>query len=492
MFIGWPNYSLVRTLEKRQRQRDLRARVSAANHLLHAVVRALSGKNFSKRMRRAGAAFENASADELRTALLDKGMAAEIRKFTNPGPEFEEFDPAIARGRRPRVKALAYYLPQFHEIPENNEWWGRGFTEWTNVARGAPRFVGHYQPRIPRDLGFYSLTDRAVLKRQAETARAAGIHGFCFYYYWFGGRRLLEKPLEGFLRSPEIDIDYCLMWANEPWTRRWDGAEEHVLMSQNYDKDEGEAFVDALVRHFQDHRYIRIGGRPLFLVYKPDRIPDAGERFARWREQFRRRHGEEPLIFLAQTRRDIDPASYGLDGAIGFPPHGLTAESIVDRRNLNILDRDFHGSVHSYETMMRNALSEPTHPFPLIPAVMPGWDNDARRPGGGMVVHGASPEKYEEWLDHAARYALDHPVFGESFVAINAWNEWAEAAYLEPDIYYGAAYLNATARALCGIVDRARMASRPVTAKLGISAELAEDMTSGERPSDEESRSIPE
>ena len=204
--------------------------------------------------------------------------------MVRPGPEFEEFDPQIANGAPPRTKAIAFFLPQFHAIPENDEWWGKGFTEWANVVRGSPRYVGHYQPRLPRDLGFYDLTRAETLPRQVELARAAGIHGFSFYYYWFDGKRLLERPLERFLNDPAIDFPFCLTWANENWTRRWDGHDDEILIAQTYDPGYDVALVDDLQRHFADPRYIRLQGRPLLLLYRADCIPDAARRIERWRE----------------------------------------------------------------------------------------------------------------------------------------------------------------------------------------------------------------
>src|SRR5262249_11667901 len=176
---------------------------------------------------------------------------------------------------------MAYYLPQFHAFPENDAWWGRGFTEWTNVARGLPRFVGHYQPRIPRDLGSYTLQGTEVMRRQVELARQAGLHGFCFYFYWFNGKRLLEKPIDAFLADRSIDFPFCLMWANENWTRRWDGAESEVLISQSYDPDDDERLVAEFMRHIADPRYIRVGGRPLLMLYRPGIIPKAAETMKR-------------------------------------------------------------------------------------------------------------------------------------------------------------------------------------------------------------------
>jgi len=377
--------------------------------------------------------------------------ADEVRRRVKAGPEFEEFDPQIAADSPPRAKLLAYYLPQFHPIPENDEWWGTGFTEWSNVVRGVPRFAGHYQPRVPRDLGFYDLGKPETLARQVDLARAAGIHGFSFYYYWFHGKRLLERPLERFLGDSSIDFPFCLMWANENWTRRWDGQDEEILIGQTYDPAQDSALVDDLQRHFADPRYIRLQGRPLLLLYRVDCIPDAADRIARWRELWLSRHGEEPLIFMAQGFGHMDPRTFGLDGAFEFPPHKVVRGLPGINSQLTALDPTFEGHVIAYSDVVDRALSERAPEYPLVRTATPSWDNDARRQGsaGQITLHGSSPAAYERWLRELVDRAMEHSVFGEPLVFVNAWNEWAEAAYLEPDIHYGAAYLNATARALC-------------------------------------------
>lgn len=197
----------------------------------------------------------------------------EVKRFTKPAPEFEEFVPLPASAPR-RAKLLTYYLPQFHAFPENDAWWGKGFTEWTNVPRGLPRFAGHYQPRIPRDLGFYSLNHAETIRRQVAMAKGGGVFGFVFYYYWFNGKRLLDKPVDAFLADSSIQMPFCLMWANENWTRRWDGAEAEVLISQDYRAEDEEQLIVNFARHFTDPRYIRVQGRPLLMIYRPGIIKD--------------------------------------------------------------------------------------------------------------------------------------------------------------------------------------------------------------------------
>lgn len=379
----------------------------------------------------------------------EASVPREVKRFTKPGPDYEEFRPLPADAAR-RVKLLAYYLPQFHAFEQNDAWWGKGFTEWTNVPRGLPRFKGHYQPRVPRDLGFYTLEGDAAFRRQVEMAKAGGVHGFVFYWYWFNGTRLMEKPVERFLDDPSIDMPFALMWANENWTRRWDGAESEVLISQDYRPDDDEKMVAEYARHFRDKRYIRIGGRPLLMIYRPALIPQSKATIARWRHLFRETHGEDPLIIMAQGFGDTDPRPHGLDGAIEFPPHKLTQTMEPIATGLEILDPDFTGKVYHYHAVAQVSLEEPAPDFPLIKTAVPSWDNDARRQGTGLVITGSTPAAYEAWLARLIEHAGQHPFHGEAIVCVNAWNEWCEGAYLEPDLHFGAAYLNATGRAVTG------------------------------------------
>jgi len=380
-----------------------------------------------------------------------------VKHATRPASHFESLNPAPPHAPR-RAKLLAYYLPQFHHVPENDAWWGTGFSDWTNLGRAMPRFVGHQQPRIPRDLGYYSLDDPATLPRQIALARGAGIFGFVFYTYWFNGRRLLEKPQEQFLADPTLDFPFCAMWTNENWTRRWDGLEREVLMAQEYLPADDPALIACFARLFRDPRYIRVQGRPLWMIYRVTLIPDASRRIAAWRRMFREAHGEDPVIVMAQSLGDYDPRPYGLDGAIEFPPHKLSQETPRLNGTLDLLDPDFAATVHDYEALAKTSLGMPAPDYPLIKTIVPGWDNDPRREGKGLVLHGSTPAKYQAWLDALIIQADRHRVFGEAFIGVNAWNEWAEGAYLEPDTYSGAAYLNATARAVC-VQDRSAFAA---------------------------------
>ncbi len=379
-------------------------------------------------------------------------IAEEVRRNTRPHPEFETvapLPPGLAGNAS--VKLLAYYLPQYHPVPENDAAWGQGFTEWTNLGRALPRFAGHLQPRIPRDLGHYRLDGGDTLRQQVALAQGAGLHGFVFYFYWFNGRRLMDAPLEALLADPGVSMPFCLMWANENWTRRWDGSDDQVLVSQDYRIRDEPALVAELARHFADPRYIRLDGRPLLMVYRPRLIPDTAATVSRWRRLFRDGSGEDPVFVMAQSFGDEDPRPHGMDAAVEFPPHKLTARVPMVNSTLHVLDPAFDAEVYEYAAIARASVEEPAPSYPLIKTAVPGWDNDPRRQGAGTVLHGATPALYQAWLEDLIRFATRHPVHGERIVCINAWNEWAEGATLEPDVHWGAAFLNATARAAGGL-----------------------------------------
>lgn len=345
------------------------------------------------------------------------------------------------------VKAIAIYLPQFHRIPENDEWWGEGFTEWTNVRQGKPQFWGHYQPHVPHpDIGYYDLTDPSVMEKQAQLARQFGIHGFCFYYYWFNGRRLLEMPSDRLLSSGKPDFPFCFCWANENWTRRWDGQEQEVLMGQEHSYESDERFIQDMLPALRDRRYIRINGRPLLAVYRPGLLPDPKATFTHWRNVCRREGLGE--IYLAGFKAfDLhDPEPFGLDAAVEFPPHHCKVDK-SNREELPVFN-DFCGAIFDYRKVAENLLNHPGGNFILFRGVMPGWDNTARRQKHGSIWAHSDPQLYCRWLHRAVLQTRRHPNPDERLIFINSWNEWAEGAHLEPDERYGYAWLNATRLAL--------------------------------------------
>ncbi len=381
-------------------------------------------------------------------------------KFTAPGEFFEEYKDDIISAdiiSHAEIKPLliAFYLPQFHPIDENDNFWGKGFTEWRQLFKSVSKFPGHYQPRIPRDLGFYDLNQLSAFRKQVEMALKSGIGGFSYYYYWFNKKRVLEKPIELMLNS-DIEMPFMLIWANENWTRTWDGAESQVLLRQDYRQEDDEALVDDWVRHFNDRRYIKLNQRPFFVIYNPKNIPDAKNTIERWRRMISKKIRIEPLIFMAQTFGELDPYKYGLDGALEFPPHKLS-QNLQGREMPDSYSPDFKGRVIEYDDFVDVSLNEQHDVgYPLVKTIVPSWDNDCRRPNRGLTLESSTPLKYQKWLEELINRAFQNPIEDTPIVAINAWNEWAEGAYLEPDVYYGSAYLNSTARAYRDSIQKKR------------------------------------
>jgi GT2 family glycosyltransferase/tetratricopeptide (TPR) repeat protein len=354
-------------------------------------------------------------------------------------------------------RLIAFYLPQYHPIPENDTWWGKGFTEWTNVGKAKPLFEGHYQPRLPADLGYYDLRVPEVRQAQAALARQYGIHGFCYYHYWFNGRRLLERPVNDLLASGEPDFPFCLCWANENWTRAWDGLDRQVLIRQEYRADDDLAHIRWLAKVFRDPRYIRIEGKPLFLVYRVGVLPDVLRTVTIWREEARKLGIGELFLACVESRvggaAAVDPRTIGFDAAVEFQPDGLHVPKPVRRV-------DDYGGIYDYGALVENMLRKPAVEYRRFGCVAPGWDNSARRKENPTIITGSSPELYERWLHSLLSRQTPHRQ--ESFVFINAWNEWAEGAYLEPDQAWGHAYLEATRRALTRAREEASRATIPI------------------------------
>jgi lipopolysaccharide biosynthesis protein len=343
------------------------------------------------------------------------------------------------------VKIIAYYLPQYHPIPENDEWWGKGFTEWRNVTRAFPVFEGHYQPRAPGELGYYDLRVVDVMRRQVELAKLHGIGAFCFHFYWFGGKRLLELPVENYLKNHDLDLPFSLCWANENWSRRWSGNDRDVLIAQEYSPEDDIALIRHIDRYFRDDRYLKIDGKPVFTVYRPELFPDMVATVARWRAEMKKLG--YPGIYLIATNafNFTDYKIFGFDALSEFPPHQLGAPNIEN--TLNVAPIRDGGRVRGYETIVAREIAKKTQNGVVHPGVMPGWDNSPRRPTGGVIYHGSTSGLFQKWLTYALRRAAGNPA-GERFVFINAWNEWAEGAYLEPDLRFGYAYLAACAAAI--------------------------------------------
>ncbi len=347
--------------------------------------------------------------------------------------------------REPAVSFVPFYLPQFHPIPENDRWWGKGFTEWTNVSAAHPVFQGHYQPRLPTELGFYDLRLDEVRATQAELASAHGIAGFMYYYYWFSGRRLLQRPIE-MLRASSIDFPYCIMWANENWTRRWDGRSSDILIGQDYDLVPAESFIDDVLEFLADPRYLRVGGKPVLAVYRPAQMADFPSVLAHWRERARAAGVGELLVLSVNVAEEFDGLGesferFGLDGRLGFPPHNLPWKPGPSHR-LG-LHPEFRGNVMSYRELVADAcLKLASLGARDYPGVMVTFDNTARRQWKPDLWWGSNPYTFRRWLAAAANSVMDRDPH-ERVVFINAWNEWAEGAVLEPNDRHGRTFLQA-------------------------------------------------
>ncbi len=352
------------------------------------------------------------------------------------------------------VRCIAFYLPQFHPIPENDQSWGPGFTEWTNVSKARPAFAGHYQPHLPGELGFYDLRLPQVQRRQAELAKQYGIHGFCYYFYWFGGRILLDLPLRNMLKDQDIDFPFCLCWANENWTRQWDGRDDDVLIAQSHSPVDDLLFIEHIAPILRDRRYITVGDRPLLIVYGPMLLPDPSATAARWRDHCRKAGIGE--IFLVSTHAfdGTDPRQIGFDAAIELAPNKITTRDIAS--GLTLFNSGFSGNVFDYRAFVERSYQTRPPEYCLFRSVCPSWDNSARKRERGTIFVHSSPAAYQEWLENVSDYTIRNFADESRLVFINAWNEWAESAYLEPDRRYGYAFLNATAKALQSVELRAR------------------------------------
>jgi 2-polyprenyl-3-methyl-5-hydroxy-6-metoxy-1,4-benzoquinol methylase len=341
------------------------------------------------------------------------------------------------------VMFIAFYLPQFHPVRENDEWWGEGFTEWTNVTKARGLFEGHYQPHLPADFGFYDLRLREVQRNQITTAKAFGIGAFCFHYYWFGGRRILERPVEDFLADTAADIQFCLCWANENWTRNWDATDREVLIAQNYSPANDVEFIKGLLPYFRDGRYLKVDGAPVLVVYRPQELPDPRATVARWRWVCREAGIGEIHLVAALTHGNHEFESLGFDAGVEFPPHNVRARN---RKEELKTSAPIEGWVVSYGEMAERYLNNDYRERLVYRGVYPSWDNTARVAGRGLITLDSTPHNYERWLSRASRRTVLERRPSQRLVFINAWNEWAEGCHLEPDQKYGRGFLEATLR----------------------------------------------
>ncbi|PKA82128.1 lipopolysaccharide biosynthesis protein [Ulvibacter sp. MAR_2010_11] len=344
-------------------------------------------------------------------------------------------------------RAIAFVLPQFHPIPENDQWWGKGFTEWTNVTKARPLFEGHYQPQLPADLGFYDLRLPEAREAQASLAKEHNIFGFCYYHYWFNGKRLLHKPLDDMLHlgTPNMPFMYC--WANENWTRRWDGQENDILIEQTYSKEDDKEHIIWLCEQvFNDKRYITVNGAPVFMIYRHNLFPDIRETIALWRTIAVEEYGF-PDLYLCMTESfntQDDPTAFGFDASVEFSAHAILGHECTPKRKRLFLKRPKNNLVFKdFKKGVKVSISRAQPEYKFFRSVTPAWDNTARKGVNGVVALGSSPELYKKWLKEAVSKSTVYSA-DENFIFINAMNEWAEGNHLEPCIKYGLSYLEAT------------------------------------------------
>ena len=361
------------------------------------------------------------------------------------------------------ARPIAFYLPQYHPIPENDEWWGRGFTEWTNTAKARPLYRGHYQPHVPADLGFYDLRQPEARAAQARLAREYGVEGFCYYHYWFGnGRRLLERPFEEVLASGQPDFPFCLCWANETWTGIWHGASNQVLMKQEYPGEEDATrHFETLLPAFRDARYLKVDGRPLFLIYNPKGLPDAKAFTDFWR-RLATQAGLPGLYLVGIENKPWSPTENGFDGATTHNVHlarhcdGSTWSSRLKFHSRSLLGRP--PLLFSYEEAIKHFLLDECRQTNVYPCVIPNWDNTPRSGLRGLVLHGSTPELFRQHL-HDTLSQVAHKPAEHRLVFIKSWNEWAEGNHLEPDLRFGRRYLEVL-REEVGTADEIRAVNR--------------------------------
>lgn len=365
---------------------------------------------------------------------------------------YKDYDVSPIELQENDTKVIAWYLPQFHRIDVNDYYYGRGFTEWTNTSKAIPMFTGHYQPHIPYDVGYYDLNNPEVFIRQIELAKHYGIYGFSFYYYWFSGKRIMEKPLEYFLKHSELDIKYCITWANENWTSVWDGGNNDLIFEQTLQHGDAEKFIDSLLPYFEDKRYMRINGKLPLIIYRPtvwDK--DCVKRlFQSFRDELQKRGINDLYIMVCNARGfDEKVEDWGADALVEFPPHKIEPLTSITKIN-GYLNPYFVGHIRNTNEFIREKKYLYEHKCgKYFRGAMPSWDNTARKANNGAVIYtGLTPDTFQQWMSDIIFESKKIHSKGEDIVFVNAWNEWAEGAHLEPDMKYGYANLHAIKTAI--------------------------------------------
>lgn len=349
------------------------------------------------------------------------------------------------------IKLLAYYLPQYYPNKYNNQWWGKGTTEWTNVSKAMPQYLGQLQPKLPGELGYYDLRIQENIYRQIELAKIYGIYGFCFYYYWFDGVRLLDLPFDNFVNDKAIDFPFCIAWINESWTKQWDGNSNTPLIKISDSPESYREFIKVVCHLFEKENYIRINNKPILIIYRPLNIPKIDEIINYWRNYVRQNLNEELYIIGSVHTQEVinmlDKKQI-FDMLSEFAP-GPQIEYMQDiTKNKKYLCETFYGKVYDYKEFVKNKNYFKVKGNKLFRAVSPMWDNTARKRNKGIILDGSTPELYKQWLKDIIIETKNNKDLDDNIIFINAWNEWAEGAYLEPDLKWQYGYLEATRQAI--------------------------------------------
>jgi lipopolysaccharide biosynthesis protein len=348
-----------------------------------------------------------------------------------------------------KIKAIAIYLPQFHPIPENDEWWGKGFTEWTNVVKTKPRFEGHYQPHLPADLGFYDLRLEEARLAQEAMAKEYGVYGFCYYHYWFNGKRILHEPLDRKLKNTKENLPFMLCWANETWSKRWLGEEKEILIEQTYSHEDDLKHIQWLISVFKDPRYIRVDDRPVFVFYRPRQMPDISKTITIFREECKKNGLKTPYLIASNSHSIRNHTEVGFDDILNFQPQlSVLPNAFNDDKSIrklfsNLFFGVFSAKLKIYDYQRAKKLMKKKIDYNYIPCAFVGWDNTSRRGNNGIIIKNQDVNAFSKGVKQDIDDVLDQKRNDESrFIFINAWNEWAEGNHLEPDSRNRLAYLN--------------------------------------------------
>ena len=354
-------------------------------------------------------------------------------------------------GNREKPLVIAYYLPQFHPFKENDEWWGKGFTEWTNVGKAKPLFRGHYQPKVPADLGYYDLRLPEIRQQQVDLAKEAGVSGFCYWHYWFGeGRQLLNEIIDEVVATGKPDFPFCLGWANETWkAKQWnkDGSGDKVLMEQRYGgEDDYRQHFEYVLKIFKDDRYIKIKNCPLFLIYQPQLMPNMQQFISLW-NKWAVEVGFDGIYFIARMRQmeEYDKAKWlkmGVNAVTTERTYGFEFNECFPKKMIKRAMRRLFGLpiVEAYKNAMKYFVKDSDANEDFIPCLIPNWDHSPRSKKKALVLTDCDPEYFKKHIDEVFSIVKRK---SNKIVFLKSWNEWAEGNYMEPDLKYGKGYINA-------------------------------------------------